>query len=196
MSIVPHCVASNFLSLELTDWLEKHINSHLQVRTAFQWQKPPVEWSFLNTEASVSRSGLGSIGGVIRAHEGNWLAGFHKTVGISDALHSELWALYVCLQEDRSLGLLHLKIQSDCLAVVNLFSEGDPSLSHFPLVRAIHRLRQRNWKTSITWIPRECNMLADAIKKLPGVSSYSITLLPSAPHALLLLSHFAPGCFS
>ncbi|KAE8661546.1 hypothetical protein F3Y22_tig00113725pilonHSYRG00927 [Hibiscus syriacus] len=127
---------------------------------------PDPGWLCLNVDGAVSRtSGLGSIGSLIRDTNGCWIVGFHKSVGILDALHAELWAIFSGLQ----------------LA----WSNAAPSFSS--LVRAITRIRSKGWMTDICWLPRVENHIADAIAKLPIPPSHCATLFHEPPEAIQLL---------
>ncbi|KAK9007145.1 hypothetical protein V6N11_050978 [Hibiscus sabdariffa] len=63
------------------------------------WKAPEQGWVCLNVDGAVLlQSGLGAIGGLARDSVGDWLVGFSKPVGHSDALHTELWAIYTGLK--------------------------------------------------------------------------------------------------
>ncbi|KAK9039463.1 hypothetical protein V6N11_014663 [Hibiscus sabdariffa] len=58
--------------------------------------------------------GFGSVGGVFRDNAGSWISGFGRVIGITDALHAELWAIYEGLCIAWQNGFELLQIQSDC----------------------------------------------------------------------------------
>ncbi|KAK8524790.1 hypothetical protein V6N12_029645 [Hibiscus sabdariffa] len=83
------------------------------------WQRPEEGWICLNTDGVVSTlNGFGSIGGVFRAHDGGWILGFNKSIGITQPLQSELWAILTGLQLAQDNGYERLLIQSDNLEVI------------------------------------------------------------------------------
>ncbi|KAK8478818.1 hypothetical protein V6N12_020099 [Hibiscus sabdariffa] len=61
--------------------------------------------------------------------------------------------------------------------------------SSFSLIRAIDRMRKRNWVTDISWIPRDGNRVADMLAKLTDPSTLDIIELRSPPECLLPLLH-------
>ncbi|KAE8719485.1 hypothetical protein F3Y22_tig00109957pilonHSYRG00251 [Hibiscus syriacus] len=67
--------------------------------TQVHWNAPDPSWICLNVDGLVSSAtGFGSIGGVFRDHEGSWILGFNKSIGITSPLQAELWAIFIRLQ--------------------------------------------------------------------------------------------------
>ncbi|KAE8722761.1 hypothetical protein F3Y22_tig00013680pilonHSYRG00053 [Hibiscus syriacus] len=74
--------------------INRSSNSGLQ-QGQKRWRAPDSGCCCLNVDGAVSQpSGEGAIDGLIRDNDGNWIIGFHKAVGILDALHAELWAMH------------------------------------------------------------------------------------------------------
>ncbi|KAE8658933.1 hypothetical protein F3Y22_tig00116965pilonHSYRG00354 [Hibiscus syriacus] len=121
-----------------------------KIPTLVQWNRPLQGWVSLNVDATISSS-TNIV--VVRDSEGNWQTGFQNTVAITNILQAELF--------DQN---------SEAVSLIN---SNDPPMNRFSLVRAIHNLRQRSWVTDVIWIPREANMLADRVTKLPARSDSS-----------------------
>ncbi|KAE8692329.1 signal recognition particle receptor subunit beta-like [Hibiscus syriacus] len=129
-------------------------------------------------------SNFNSVGGGIRDHDGNWIIGFHKAVGITTPFQAKLWAIFHGLEVAWSHGFELLLIQSDCANALNLVNDPNSSISPHSLVWSIFQLRQRAWVTEITWVPRESNSLANGVTKLPSPLMHDVTLLASPPAGL------------
>ncbi|KAF7804181.1 ribonuclease H [Senna tora] len=62
------------------------------------WLKPKLGWVKVNTDGAVCRNGnIAGCGGLIRDHQGNWLKGFIKNVGISSPEGAEAWGILCVL---------------------------------------------------------------------------------------------------
>ncbi|KAK8596324.1 hypothetical protein V6N12_064821 [Hibiscus sabdariffa] len=59
----------------------------------------------------------------------------------------------------------------------------------FSLVRAIAKLRQKNWVIDIIWIPRDDNRAADILVKLTDLPAFHIIELQSLSGCLLPFLH-------
>ncbi|KAE8664737.1 hypothetical protein F3Y22_tig00112738pilonHSYRG00210 [Hibiscus syriacus] len=117
-------------------------------------EAPPDRWICLNTDATIDTyTSLGSISGVFCSSAGDWITGFHESIGITTPLQAELWAIYIGLQ----LAWIHsfdlLQIQSDSLQAIKLLNEANLNRDLFPLVRVISSLWCRSWYTEFFWVP-------------------------------------------
>ncbi|KAK8520480.1 hypothetical protein V6N12_004417 [Hibiscus sabdariffa] len=148
------------------------------------WERLDEGWVCLNTDGAVSSStGYGSVGGIFRTHDGSWLLGFNKSVGVIQSFQSKLWAIFYGLQIARDNGFVHLLIQTDCLEAVTRLNAPSAGSDVNALVRAIVRLRSAGETTIVRWIPRVENKLAVAMAKLDAI--YDLNLFPAAPMSLL-----------
>ncbi|KAK8992786.1 hypothetical protein V6N11_048856 [Hibiscus sabdariffa] len=94
------------------------------------------------------------------------------------------------------MGVEQLQVQTDCKQASNLVLS-DSESSSISIVRAIRSLRNRAWYTDLFWIPRECNIVADALSKIITPQPYSLLLHESAPTAVQsLLEHDTYGPLS
>lgn len=79
-----------------------------------KWQPPPNDWHKLNTDgAAKNNSGVAGIGGIIRNHKGDMVAGFTKNIGCASNNKVKVWAFR-----------FGLKLALD-LDIDNLISDGD-----------------------------------------------------------------------
>ncbi|KAK8514667.1 hypothetical protein V6N12_057564 [Hibiscus sabdariffa] len=146
------------------------------------WKAPEQGWVCLNVDGAVSlQSGFGAIGGLARDSLGDWLVGFSKPVGHSDALQTELWAIYTGLKFAWESGFRHLLVQSDCRQAIDLIYSNAASSSMLSLVRDITRLRRMDWEINIIWVPRDTNRAADIMAKLADTSDFSLRVFTDAP---------------
>ncbi|KAK9987636.1 hypothetical protein SO802_027875 [Lithocarpus litseifolius] len=123
------------------------------------WEKLPKGWLKLNTDGSVEGgNGLACCGGVIRDAVGQWVRGFSRRIGTTNAFAAELWGLREGLMLCRSLNLSALVIELDAESIVNVLN--NPSyansfispilddckvlISHMPQIQIKHCFRQAN----------------------------------------------------
>ncbi|KAL4302008.1 hypothetical protein GQ457_10G005860 [Hibiscus cannabinus] len=148
------------------------------------WQRPDEGWVCRNTDGAVfSSTGIRFVGGVFHANDGNWILGFNKSIGVTQPLQSELWAIFTGLHIARDNGFDRLLIQSDNLEAIKRLNASTVESDVNDIVRAIDRLKNAGCATMFQWIPYKENKLADAIAKLD--TSYDLSLLVD-PHTLLL----------
>ncbi|KAK8985639.1 hypothetical protein V6N11_068887 [Hibiscus sabdariffa] len=161
------------------------------------WKRPEPGWTCLNVDGAVSSvNGTGSIGGLLRDHEGTWLYGFQKGIGMCNSLHVELWAIFTGLEFAWEHGIEILQVQSDCKEAVQMLNAIHAVSCPFPLVRAIAKLCQRGWVVDITWIARDGNRAADALAKSADSSDLTVVHLNSPPTFLLPLLLHDASCIS
>ncbi|OMO86355.1 reverse transcriptase [Corchorus capsularis] len=59
-----------------------------------KWHPPQIGWFKLNSDGSfIGNPGRGGVGAIIHNHEGNWVTGSHRSIGIVSSVEAELWAL-------------------------------------------------------------------------------------------------------
>ncbi|KAE8693912.1 hypothetical protein F3Y22_tig00110788pilonHSYRG00090 [Hibiscus syriacus] len=164
------------------NWAKCYVNSSkvhviypVQHVTIPTWSPPPRGWMCLNTDGAVATlDGRGSIGGVIRNSNREWITGFTKNVGTTSILHTELWSIYEGLLIARNLGIHRLWIQSNCSRAVKLVGESRSIESHIPLLRAILKIRQLGcWVTKIQF-SRNGNKIVDRMTKLASRQHYNL----------------------
>ncbi|KAK8503837.1 hypothetical protein V6N12_019009 [Hibiscus sabdariffa] len=92
------------------------------------------------------------------------------------------------------MGVEQLHVQTDCKQASSLVLSNSDS-SSILIVRAIRSLRNRARYTDLFWIPRECNMVANALSKIITPQPYSLLLheyTPTAVHSLLERDVYEP----
>ncbi|KAE8711864.1 hypothetical protein F3Y22_tig00110271pilonHSYRG00204 [Hibiscus syriacus] len=87
---------NDFLHLSI-NWASLYDNlitpvvDYFSTASPITWHKPPPGWIALNSDGAVSTSSsIGSIGGLLRDDQGNWLGGFTKPHGITKFSQAEL----------------------------------------------------------------------------------------------------------
>ncbi|KAL4362824.1 hypothetical protein GQ457_04G010070 [Hibiscus cannabinus] len=147
-----------------------------------QWTPPATGWVCLNADASLSlTSGIGTVGGVIRNSAGIWICGYRKCVGFVSILQAELWSMLLGLQVARSFGFDRLIVQSDSSHAIKLLTDPLQQGQRMPLVCAIESLCQDGSQVEFRWIPRELNMVADCLSKLPSLPQFELFVTTDIP---------------
>ncbi|KAK8578842.1 hypothetical protein V6N12_069186 [Hibiscus sabdariffa] len=157
-----------------------------------QWVAPAHDWVCLNTDASVSLPDhLGSLGGVLRGSSGDWLRGYRQLVGVVPPLNAELWSILVGLQLAFSMGFSRVQVQSDSSAAIRLILDPMAANSVSSLVRRISSLQNLPWLLRFLWVPREMNMVADGLSKLPSLNDFHLQIFDDKPETIRPLQlHF------
>ncbi|KAE8693615.1 hypothetical protein F3Y22_tig00110796pilonHSYRG00006 [Hibiscus syriacus] len=179
LRVVPHSAFASFFGVDLQSWITQNIQKQQPgatyktdstIHSSYKWAK-----CYANSSKVPVMYLRGSIGGVIRNSNGEWITGFTKNIGTTSILHAELWSIYEGLLIARNLGIHRLWIQSDCSKVVKLVGESGSIDNHIPLLRAILKLRQSGcWVTKIQWISRNGNKIADRMAKLASRQHYNL----------------------
>ncbi|KAK8484383.1 hypothetical protein V6N11_029219 [Hibiscus sabdariffa] len=126
-------------------------------------------WHCINTDAVVHlQSGFSTVGGAIPSSTGSWIIGYHKPFGFSSILLVELWGIFIALQLTLSLRIDCLQIQPDSKQAIQMINSSTVNCDHYPLVRAMARLRDGSCFTEFIWVLRESNsnVIVDALAKL------------------------------
>ena len=135
----------------------------IKFETLIGWQRPRLSFVKMNVDGSAKGCpGPSAAGGVLRDHNGDWLAGFTFRVGISNSLLAELWRIYHGLLLCWSRGFRRVELESDSLvAVKKVQSIQDVTGQYVGLLSAIQELLSRDWHCSIRHVHREANACAD-----------------------------------
>lgn len=125
------------------------------------WHKPAFGGVKINTDASIkSQSATG--GGVIRNHDGLFVAAFSKKYGQIAIVEAELNAIYDEIQLAKQLGIRDYQVETDSAIALNMI-HGDKSRMGLSVYLA-RRCRKENI-TQWQHIYREQNKVADALSK-------------------------------
>ncbi|KAL4319869.1 hypothetical protein GQ457_18G005670 [Hibiscus cannabinus] len=161
---------------------------HSNVPHPVQWNLAPSRWISLNTDGAVCPSSrYARIGGLFCDSSGSWLHGFGRSVGITDAFSTELWAIYEGLLLAWKMGFEFVQVQSDCSKAISALKVNDAINSSFALVRSIIRLCQRGWVVDFVWISREANHVVDYLIKRISQSQFELVHFDSSPPDLAAL---------
>ncbi|KAK8488301.1 hypothetical protein V6N11_028605 [Hibiscus sabdariffa] len=119
-----------------------------KVSTASPWpvllEVPDPAWIYLNVDGVASFSlSNGSIGGLFRNSNDDWIMGFAKAIGYSNNLQAELWALFEGLSLAWKQGFEKVLVRYDSKQVVDLVNSPSATSSTLSLVRCIYRLCQK-----------------------------------------------------
>jgi len=139
------------------------LNSHSS-RLLAHWIPPPEGTLKLNIDGSFLEdiSCLGA-GGVVRNHDGDWIAGFSHYKARGDALLAELRAIQIGLDFCSKKCYVNIICESDCLEAVELIIDGrDHTLQTYATdILHIRDVLHGNRNTTLVHILREQNMCAD-----------------------------------
>lgn len=82
-----------------------------------------MSWVCLNSDDAVkSNRNFAGCGGLIRDHEGNWLVGFTKKLGVCSPFIAELWGLYKGIKLCLCNNWYSVVVQIDAAEVVNVLN--------------------------------------------------------------------------
>jgi ribonuclease HI len=142
------------------------VNSKEEIHIS--WQPPHHGWLVLNTDgAAKAGTGLTRCGGVIRDAHGNWIVGFAKNLGTTNAYIAELWGLYEGLKLANNSGVHQLEVQMDSSIVVTSIQHGKiGSTKGWSIIRKIKHLLNSTWSVRITHVYREANRCVDVLGNL------------------------------
>nr|POE67385.1 putative ribonuclease h protein [Quercus suber] len=121
-------------------YLWKHRNwttfENTPINPKLHQAKPPLRWHKLNTDgAFLGNPGKAGGGDLIRDHQGKWIKGFMRRIGLATSITTELWALRDGLMLAKQIGITHLVVEMDAKVIVDLVqSNKAPNNSYSSLV--------------------------------------------------------------
>ena len=126
------------------------------------WKRPLDGWVKLNCDGACKGNGeLVGCGGLLRQPDGTWIKGFSRKIGVRDALHAEMWGLYLGLDMAWGEGIPHLIVESDS-KVIDMVTNNCKINGTIPsLVQRIQEILRREWHTQVIHTWREGNRCAD-----------------------------------
>ena len=100
----------------------------------------------------IGNPGKASGGGLIRDHQGKWIKGYMRHIGIASSVIVELWALKDGLWLASQLGISQILVELDAKIVVDLMQSKKTSINSFSsllndcryLLRQFHQARIRH----------------------------------------------------
>ncbi|KAE8656904.1 hypothetical protein F3Y22_tig00116997pilonHSYRG00576 [Hibiscus syriacus] len=112
-----------------------------------------------------------------RNHVGRWVMGFMKFIGCCSALDAELWGLFEGLQVAWNMGVRKIKVESDCKEAVDLLNNVPRARDVCSLLPHLGDICNRDWEVSFTFVPRECNSVADKLAKIARSHTLGLVLV-------------------
>ncbi|GMI86404.1 hypothetical protein like AT5G61090 [Hibiscus trionum] len=125
------------------------------------------------------------IRGVIRDHNGDWLFGFARIIGVCNVLMSELWAVSDALVHCFRLGWRKVVVETDNVTVADIFNRRSNALYESALVADIMEMLGRNWEVEIQHINQKTNIVANRLAALLRGSEMSDHLFRTPPKFIL-----------
>jgi ribonuclease HI len=162
-------------------------NPHQRESVYIGWRRPSNGWVKLNCDGACKGKGeLAGCGGILRQSDGRWIKGFSRKIGACDALHAEMWGLYLGLDMAWSEGLSHVIIESDSKVLIDMVTNNCKINGTIPsLVRRIQEILQRDWHTQVIHTWREGNRCADWLANFSlSLDSWNLVVLESPPNGL------------
>ncbi|KAK8993790.1 hypothetical protein V6N11_008008 [Hibiscus sabdariffa] len=122
----------------------------LQHATPNNWSRPGLGQVCLNVDGAVNLgTDIGSIRGLIRDNEGNWIMGFKQILGSTSIFNAELWTIYTGLKLAWDNSFERIILQLDCLEAVTTIHESNAEYNPNSLVRAIKNFSRKCWDMEI-----------------------------------------------
>ncbi|GAU49481.1 hypothetical protein TSUD_286190 [Trifolium subterraneum] len=133
---------------------------------------PREGWFKLNCDgAHKSSIQLSGCGGLLRNNDGICVSSFARKIGSCDALHAEMWGMYIGMDLARRKGVTHLQVESDSKVLVDMVTGNCMVNGRIPtLVKRIHDLKNLDWQVQMNHTWREGNKPAD------WLANFSLTL--------------------
>ena len=146
-------------------------------------------WSRLNTDGSALGS-LGKAGGgrLIRNHNGDWVAGFSRSLGCTNSFMAELWALRNGLILAKDLNLNSLIVELDAKSVVQLMNSDSSNMLMEPLLTNCSTLLKAIPNKRVEHIYREAIHCADALARIGARRNFSFVVFVEPPPMVEFLS--------
>ncbi|MBA0574654.1 hypothetical protein Golob_001842, partial [Gossypium lobatum] len=145
-------------------------------------------WVFLSTDGVVARdSGYAATRGVVRDHNGNWIMGFTRFLGVCSPFEAEVWSILNGFLILLNKGYRRAIILTDNLEVAQILTDLDLEDSGITMLRRTQRIMRAQriiraegmWK--IKHIPRNRNLVVDRLAKLSLSWKSSLQVLNEAP---------------
>ncbi|KAI3906218.1 hypothetical protein MKW92_046399 [Papaver armeniacum] len=134
-----------------------------------KWERPDIGWSKLNFDGSVKyKSGMGSIGGVIRNHKGDFLLGYSEPIGKTTSTIAEITAFQRGLDLVLENGLHNVWFEGDekrlLEIIANQIPVGPEEIQR--RVKLINLILPELNSYKMTHIYREGNRTADTFARM------------------------------
>ncbi|KAI3890630.1 hypothetical protein MKW92_050290 [Papaver armeniacum] len=141
---------------------------HLEV-IKVKWERPDIGWIKLNFDGSMKhKSGLGSIGGVVRNHKGDFLLGYSEPIGKTTSTMAEITALRRGLDLALENGLYNVWFEGDEKRLLEIIANQIPvgPVEIQKRVKIINSILPEFDNYKMTHIYKQGNTTADALAKM------------------------------
>ncbi|GAU49093.1 hypothetical protein TSUD_137780 [Trifolium subterraneum] len=148
------------------------------------WKIPQEGWIKLNCDGSQNdRVGLAGRGGLLWDSNGKWIKGYSRKIGSCDALHAEMWGMYVGMNLAWSQRITHLHVESDSKVLIDMVTERIKLNGSTPtLVVRIRNLLALSWQVILSHTWHEGNRSTDWLANFSySLDSFDIHVLET-PH--------------
>jgi len=148
------------------------------------WKRPQEGWIKLNSDGACKDLGhISGCGGIFRDADGKWIKGYTKKIGACDALHAEMWGLYLGMEMAWREHIDHLIVESDSKILINMISDKFKFNGNIPiLVQRIRKLLRMEWHVKINHTWREGNRSADWLANFSiSVNHLNLIILETPP---------------
>ena len=142
--------------------------------------EPPEGWIKLNSDGACKGSGeYSGCGGLFRDSDGRWIKGYTRKIGVCDALHAEMWDMYLGLEMAWREHIPQLIVESDSKILIDLVTENYKFSGSVPvLVQRIRKLLVSDWRVQFHHTWREGNRCADWLANFNfSLDSFNCTIM-------------------
>lgn len=154
-----------------------------------RWHKPDEGWFKLNSDGA-SIGNLGSAGGgeLIHDHNGNWVKGYMRNIGVATSIIAEFWALRDGFRLASQMGITHLIVELDAKVIVDLIlSSNTSNRAYTPLLNDCRYLLSHFQCYKINRVYQELNRCVDLLAK-EACSCLTAFVVLDNPHLVSLCS--------
>ncbi|KAK4272272.1 hypothetical protein QN277_020854 [Acacia crassicarpa] len=127
---------------------------------------PPVNTVRIDVDESIRQHHQAACGGVLRNSQGEWLMGYHKTLGLRSIIEAEIYAILLGFQIGLQMNFQRIVIYSDSLDAINILMRDSPP--NHPLKDIIGEARDllfRDWNVELHYTSRDNISCADFMAK-------------------------------
>jgi ribonuclease HI len=127
------------------------------------WKSPFEHWIKLNSDGACKGSGeYSGCGDLFRDSKGRWINGYIRKIGVYDALHAEMWGMYLRLEMAWREHISQLIVESDSKILIDIVTENCKFSGSVPmLVQHIRKLVSLDRRVQFRHTWREGNRCAD-----------------------------------
>ncbi|MBA0805312.1 hypothetical protein Gohar_004836, partial [Gossypium harknessii] len=155
-------------------------------------------WVYLSTDEAVARhSRYAATGGVVRDHNGNWIVGFTRFLGVCSPFEAEVWSILDGILLLLNKGYRRAIIITDNLKVAHNLADLDLEDSGITVLRRTQRIMRLKGEWKVKHISRNQNLVANRLAKLSLSWKSSLQVINEAPKEIidLLQVDKVNGCF-